>query len=234
MIWARRQLALIVAQRGGHANLQAAMKLIEQNLAPGDPSAEDLRTLATFLSFDPRREKKQEAVKVMLSLINREELSLPEDRFKLAELCRLLGDMPRYREQMRAVLAKSGNEPRYLAAYVSTLLQQNDSDAEIWLQKLEQAAPDNFGTARLRAESLLRRNRVDEACDALKKAVQNPACRRPTSPGDSTWRRLHEEQFAGQLRQSQQIVLADRCLEQAEAMFRCARLVPSTAGAGQL
>jgi len=52
VVWARRQLALSVAARGGYQNLQAARKLIEANLALGDPSVQDLRARATFQAVD--------------------------------------------------------------------------------------------------------------------------------------------------------------------------------------
>ena len=86
--------------------ISSALKMIEDNLATGEMTAEDMRAKATFLELDPRRVAILEAVDTMEKLVHSEELALPADRFTLARLYLHLKDLAKFREHMRVLLAK--------------------------------------------------------------------------------------------------------------------------------
>ena len=132
LIWGRRQLALIVASQGGYANLQKALKMVEANLATGEIAAEDLRAKATFLALDPRRAKRLEATKAMEQLLAREDLSTTEDRYTVAQVYLALGNMNKFHEHMRLLLAKEPPDLRFVVTYIAAELEHNEpSEAEI-------------------------------------------------------------------------------------------------------
>ena len=101
VVWARRQLAMTLASYGGYANLQRALKMIDENLAASEPNPQDLRLKASFLAVDPNPTRRMQAIDVMETLLQREELTSPDDRFELAKLYLALGNMAKFREHMR-------------------------------------------------------------------------------------------------------------------------------------
>ena len=107
--WARRSLAMTLASYGGYANLQAGLKMIDENLAAGAPSPQDLRIRASFLANDPTPSKRLEAIEAMETLLQRAELISADDRFGLAKLYLAVDNMPKFREHMQALLAKGGS-----------------------------------------------------------------------------------------------------------------------------
>ena len=91
-------------RRGGYANLQTALKMIEQNLATGKATPQDRRAKAILLAFDPDSTRKREAIKTLESLIPQEDVVTPEDKFTLANLYLAEteeGDWAKCRELMR-------------------------------------------------------------------------------------------------------------------------------------
>ena len=222
MVWARRQLALSTAANGGYANLQAARKMIEENMALGDASAQDMRALATFLAIDPNPVLHKKAIQIMENLILREEMTSPEDRFTLAKLYLAQGDWDHFRQHMLSVLAKSGNDPRFAVTFITAELQHNAlGEADLWLAKLEKTIPDQFVTVNLRADVELRRGHADAALEGLQKFVDKPDV--PGGEEQAERRRMAAaalEQFAGRLTEARQTAAALRFLKQAEAWYR--------------
>ena len=173
--WARRQLALVIAGEGGYANLQCALKMIEDNLATGEMTAEDMRAKATFLELDPRRVAILEAVDTMEKLVHSEELALPADRFTLARLYLHLKDLAKFREHMRVLLAKDPKNIHFISTYISAELEHGElSEAEIWLGTLERLYPGESVTAYHKADDYVRRNEPDLALAALDEFVERP------------------------------------------------------------
>ena len=65
VIWARRHLAMSLASYGGYANLQAALKMINENLVAreaNEQDPQDLRLLASFLAIDPSATRRLQAI----------------------------------------------------------------------------------------------------------------------------------------------------------------------------
>jgi tetratricopeptide (TPR) repeat protein len=167
-VWARRALAEILLARGGYRNLRQAIALVEENLAAG-ASPDDQRAKALLLATQPARADRREAIRILEGLV-RSHFTAPADvRFALAQLYQAEKDWPQANRHMRALLSAAGNEPRFVAAYVGMLLRHKEiQEGELWLARLEELAPDDFATARLKAQTLLQRGKVDEAVLALR------------------------------------------------------------------
>ncbi len=219
-IWGRRQLALMLAAQGGYPKLQEAMKMIEENLASGEMAAEDLRAKATFQAIDPRRATRLEAPATMEILLRNERGSKPQDRFTTAKFYLALGNLPKFREHMQILLAKESEDLNFLVTYISAELKHKEiAEAELWLNTLEKAAPNQYATAHLRASALVRRNQPDEAMAVLEKFVE----RSNISPDERlagqrqavrSW-----EEFAELLTETNPAA-ADRFLKKAEQVCR--------------
>jgi len=170
---ARRDLARVRADQGGYANLLEALGLVDQNLAAAPASAADLRLKARFLATHPQPARRREATAIFEKLVEDPKNAAAEDRFRLAQLYLATGDWAKARRQMLALLATQGNQPQYVAAYAQALLDHNElGEAEPWIDRLEQTAPDNPRAAQLRAEVQFRTGHIDETLATLTKFME--------------------------------------------------------------
>ena len=180
-VWARRALAEVLLARGGYHNLRQAIALVEENMAAG-PSPDDQRAKALLLATQPAHTDRREAIRILEGLVQSHFAAAADVRFTLAQLYQAEKNWPQANRHMRALLSAAGNEPRFVAAYVAMLLQHKEiQEGELWLARLEELAPDDFATARLKAQALLERRKVDEALLALRgylaRATSRPADR---------------------------------------------------------
>jgi cellulose synthase operon protein C len=219
-LWARRQLAVILASRGGYQNKQKARELIEKNLAAKEASILDRRVKAGLDASDPDRTRREEAIRSLENLAQDKSAS-PEDIFQLAQMHRTQGAWAQASAMFRKLLLNSGNEPRYLSTYITALLEHDDvNGAESYIQRLETAAPKHLNTVGLRAEILVAKNEPDQALALLKESVDKPGAK----PADRNLRvRLAAEkleQLAGQLKKPSQKAAAEQFLQAAEMLYR--------------
>ncbi|MGD0382519.1 MAG: tetratricopeptide repeat protein [Thermoguttaceae bacterium] len=193
MLWARRQLALITAAKGGLINMEAARKLIEQNLDAAANSPDDMRIKARFSASDPRRSRKDEAINILTKMIEGQQAT-PEDRFNLAMLYlatekQLQSHSPTTSKTdandskdssawvnaskiLRDLIVSQDSDPRYLAIYTNALMEHGDvSSAELYLQKLVKDFPHAAATVVLQAQIMARRNQFDDALELMKSFV---------------------------------------------------------------
>jgi Tfp pilus assembly protein PilF len=122
---------------------------------------------------------------------------------------------------MREVVASHPDELRYLATYIEALLNHDETaDAEQYLKQLVDAAPNNFATVNLQAESLFRAKKYDEVDDLLKDFVDRVGAQ----PEDEATRlRLVAgalEGFATRLKQADEEEAARQFVDVAETLFR--------------
>ena len=174
VLWARRKLATILAARGGYPNLQQALDLVERNLAAGT-SVEDQRVKAILLASHPQRRRRREAIRILETVLQGRWSPAREDQFVLARLYVAEGDWSKAARQLKPLVDSPRTEPQYVAAYVETLLKQEDlAQAESWLTRLEEVASQQFSTAGLRAEALFQRGEFDRAINVLKRYLEDP------------------------------------------------------------
>ncbi len=165
--WARRRLALVRADRGGYANLVRGLALLDENLSGANPDVEDQRAKAVLLSSHPERRKREQAIGLLESLVQRRRAAA-KDRFVLAKLYLARGDWANASRHMRSLLASHGTHVDYVTAYVEMLLAHEEiQEAELWLRRLTALTPDSLSTARLRAWLLYHRGQHDQAAAAL-------------------------------------------------------------------
>jgi tetratricopeptide (TPR) repeat protein len=190
--WARRQLAMLLANRGECRQALALVGLsfdqkgqVLANQPPGEAEmVEELRTRAQVLAVFNSRSARAKAIASLEELARRQALS-PEDQFLLAQLLEMDGSWPKARTQIRNLVTSQNQNPRYLAYFVGCLLRHHElDDAGRWidqLEHLEQAKhvePGTFGTSELRAQLLEARGENQQAL-ALLKANAN---RKPADP----------------------------------------------------
>ncbi|MHC4176068.1 MAG: tetratricopeptide repeat protein, partial [Planctomycetota bacterium] len=161
VVWARRRLAWILLGRFGvgriYSNLEQALNLIEENLAAAGPTTENLRFKAFILAQDRDPERRKQATQIIESLPRRQRTASPDDLFMLWRLYLSQGAWSKAREQMISLLGAHGDRPKYVAAYASALLQRNQPrEAELWVIRLEEIAPNWFSARELTTTTSLR------------------------------------------------------------------------------
>jgi len=242
LFWARRNLALITAAKGGLLNMEAAQKLIDQNLSSVGNSTDDLRIKVKLDSLDPRRSRKDEAIKI-LTKMTEDQQATPEDRYALAmlylstetQLPSRAASTSKTKDGdnkdssawtsasniLRNLVSSQDNEPRYLAVYARELLDHGDvAGAELYLNKLITNFPNNAVTIILQAEVLARRNQYEESLDLMKRFVDL----KTAVPADRSKRVQMMagtmEQIAQRLKDPDQKTMADRFVRTAELFYR--------------
>jgi tetratricopeptide (TPR) repeat protein len=193
LLWARRELAKITAAKGGLLNMEAARKLIQQNLDASANSADDMRIKAKFSALDPRASRRDEAIDILKKMMEGQ-LATPEDRFNLALLYMATEKKLQSRSSsgsgkdaggekggtawsnaskiLRDLILSQDSDPRYLAIYINALLEHGDvSGAELYLNKLTKDFPRAAATIVLQAQIMARRNQFDEALELMKSFV---------------------------------------------------------------
>jgi len=174
--WARRNLAIVLKERGDFNDFQKGIALIDENLRSKARSIEDERTKVTFLLADPRKETIGAAISAMEEVVKGADAT-PDDQFDLAQLYLKKGDWPRYNNRMHSVLAaqKGIAHIQCLVFYITTLLENKKlDDVEKWLARLEKAAPNLFETVQLRAEYQFLCGNYKAAGDLAMAFLDNP------------------------------------------------------------
>ena len=202
--WARRQLALVTAAKGGLLNMEAARKLIEQNLSAAANSPDDLRIIVRFDLLDPRKSIKDEAIDILKKMMDGQQAT-PEDRFNLAILYlateKQLKSQPSTGSKtdaadkdnsawinaskiLRDLIVSQESDPRYLAIYANALLDHGEvQNAELYMNKLVKDFSNAAATIVLQAQIMVRRNQLDEALELMKGFVDmKNGHARPTAP----------------------------------------------------
>ncbi len=146
--WARRQLALVLADAGDAGSYREALALVKppEGMAP---SAEDERARALVRASRPGQRRK---ALVQLEESARRLPLLPDEQFRLVRLYVAEGAWGKASAQMRSLLAADGRNPAYLASCVRILLHRGKAaEADAWLGRLEALEPSAPRTKELRA-----------------------------------------------------------------------------------
>ena len=242
VLWARRQLALITAAKGGLVNMENARNLIEQNLALSSNSLDDLRLRVKLDTIDPRRSRRDEAINILSKMMDGKQAT-PEDRFNLAMLYLSTDKQMQSRASsgsnsrgednkdssawvnasniLRTLVTSQNTEPRYLAVYAKSLLDHGDiSSAELYLNKLMKDFPNHVATIMLQAQVMAGHNQYDEALDLMKSFVDM----KNATPADRSTRiRMMAEtmeQLIERLNSPDQKTLSERFVRTTEMFYR--------------
>jgi tetratricopeptide (TPR) repeat protein len=171
--WARSLLAVVLAARGDYQQSREALAMVGlldekgQPVARSNESVERERAKAAVLAMQPGRRELLEAIDILEKLNARQPLT-PEDRFLLVQLHERVGNGEKARERILPLL--SAGNPRYLAHYIGSLIEQKDTaQAELWLPQLEKLQPQALRTVALKARLLKAQGKGREAAALLKR-----------------------------------------------------------------
>ena len=148
-VWARRQLALGLAQGGTAGGFERALALLESNRKLAGQSIEDERLRAFVLSTRP--ERRGEAVRLFEKTLAKKALSA-EEQFLLAQLYESNRQVTKAREAMVPLVLLHGDNGQFLAFHVRSLVARGEvEEAQHHLAALERMEPNSSRTHQLRA-----------------------------------------------------------------------------------
>lgn len=170
VIRARRALAIGIASTD-RRRLPEALALLEQNLqGGGDP--EDRRVRALLMATQP--EGRREAIGIFEEMA-RTHPPTPDEQLVVARLHEAEGDWTAARDRMLALLKAHGDNPSYVASFITSLLRRGEAEeAWPWTEELERLEPKAARMAELKANVLKARGKVDQAVAVLKAAADAP------------------------------------------------------------
>jgi tetratricopeptide (TPR) repeat protein len=168
-LWARRQLAAVLLAEADGRKFRDTLALVEQNLKDGG-GAEDLRIKAAVLAMWPNRHR--EAIALLEETASKQPPPTPEQQFLLARLYELDRDWPKARERLTALLAAHGDNPRFVAHYVDSMIRQGrPDDGQPWLDRLRELMRTDAVVISLQARLLAAKERGDDAISAARQYV---------------------------------------------------------------
>jgi predicted Zn-dependent protease len=209
----RRDLIQALTVIGGYPQYCEALALLDEEVKKHGENPDEKRLRAVLLATRPGR--RAEAIRLFEASGKQSPLTF-EDKFVLAQLYEASGDWPKAREMMSSILSNHGDNPRFIASYVASLLRRGmTNEAEVWLAKLQRVAPDNFETTALTARFPAARHQADETIAVLQHYVDaKPADSRETSVRLGRAARLLESlaqddaKLAGRYRKAAEVMYA--------------------------
>ena len=155
--WARRQLAIVWAERGRR---HQALTLLDRNQQDGSAIADEQRVRAVVLATSPRRVDQQAAVKLLGDLSDQNQLA-SKDRWLLGRLLESQGQTIEADAHFRAVLTERPGHFEYLEEFAGSLIRRGRLDeATQRLKELRRAEPSTFATLSLELQLQAARGEV--------------------------------------------------------------------------
>ncbi|MBN1909260.1 MAG: tetratricopeptide repeat protein [Pirellulales bacterium] len=175
MALARQMMARALLDRGGKENLDTASRYVENNLK-ADPNSVADKLLWSVITISRGGDRDRDnTIQSLEEYLQTQRTSPPEIQFFLAGLYLEKGEWHKYKPLMRSLLQTNARNVHYLAPFIQQLLHRQElNEAKVWLDKLDNLAPDSAVTARLRAEYAFRTQRHDVAVQILRDWVENP------------------------------------------------------------
>jgi cellulose synthase operon protein C len=172
--WARRAMAEILARTGDFKDVQAAVKLIEENSPDGKPSTDDALTIADILSRRPDSASREKAIQLLEQLQSQRALA-PQEQLTLGTLYERSGNWDKARDQMLSLVTRLENNPTILGNFIQMLLRHDElEDTGRWMEKLDKLQPHSPGTIQLKARLLAKQGKNEQAVKYVESAVPNP------------------------------------------------------------
>ncbi len=182
---ARRSLASILVARGGEAEWQEAQTLLE---AGGGAVAASLdqRLQANLLARRGGVKNRTKARQILEQLVLNPQASEPGDRLLLARLYEAEDKLLAARDQYVALVGREDPDPSHLSLFVDLLLRHEETDeAERWLRRLSELAPDDLNTISLQTR-LLKAQQRDAEIDSYVEAYAKKQWDQLTEQGERT------------------------------------------------
>jgi tetratricopeptide (TPR) repeat protein len=165
LLWARRNLAVGIALRGGHGQSKKALDLIDENLRDGRTQVEDLRAKAVIVATLPGQ---QEQSLRLLEESKAQGPLVPSELYMLAQLYRWKRDWKGEKDALQKLVNEDDRNPLFLGYFIEELLAHNEQgQARHWLKRLREIDPDGFTTVALEARLEHVQGRTKEAVEHL-------------------------------------------------------------------
>jgi tetratricopeptide (TPR) repeat protein len=176
LLQARRDLALVVASKGGERVCREALALLAKNGEAGGESYLDQRVKGMILAMQPGR--RLEAIALLEGSTPSGATMPPMLRYLLARLHEAEGDWVRSRADMRILLQAQPDNSRYLTAFIEALLRHGElEEASNRAHHLAEVAPDSPETITHQAQVLRAQKKIEEAVRLVKAYAQKKDAR---------------------------------------------------------
>ncbi len=150
-IWAREQVARLLAASGDYQQTQKAIQLLSVARKDGRPIRSEELLTAKILAARNEPESTLKAIELLTKIKQEQPLGL-ENALELASLFNKAGKWTPCESQMIDMLQQHGSSPQVWATYVSLLIDHGEFDkAEQRLNRLEEIAPESSTTTKLQA-----------------------------------------------------------------------------------
>ena len=165
LAWANRTRAMLRLRTGRPAELDGALRLVEDNLKTDHSSPEDVRLKAVILAR--RTSRRRDAIRFLEPLDQTNQLG-PNDQFLLAQTYLSERLVDKYRIEMQRILTTAIRNPQHLIHFITFLIDRQELDeAERRLAELTRAAPRSLALLELQARILDLRKRRPELRELL-------------------------------------------------------------------
>jgi tetratricopeptide (TPR) repeat protein len=191
-MWARQNLALVLAATGDYQQFLKALSMVDLAIdksgmvvetATNEPTPAELRARAHVLAQQPQRPHRKKAIALLETLQRGQWLNF-EDQFLLARLYNAENNWPKARALLRDLVTTAYRSPLYLMAYGEGLIAHREfADAAQCIEKLDQleklnkTEPGNYGTVQLRALALEANGQPDKAVALIRDHVGRPGAK---------------------------------------------------------
>ncbi|MEI8016971.1 MAG: tetratricopeptide repeat protein [Schlesneria sp.] len=222
--WVDRNLAICLLAMGSPLQLTEALKIVDQMIQKnGVASNDDLRLKASILAKWPARSERQQAIPIFEKLAADDKTVTAEDRWQLANLYQLEGDLKRSRAELLKAIFLRKDDPRFYVRYIGLSLKADElSNAELYIEALQKLLPNDWLTIDLQSQVLYARKKYPEIVSLLKKFVTSPAGIKE-KPEAAQFRKYliarQFESFANKLTRDEQPAVASRFVSEAESLF---------------
>lgn len=167
--WARRILAIVLANEGNHRQSLKALELLglsdvqaDENRVATEP-IDDLRAKVRVLARQKTTSRRREA-KRLLEEILRREVPIPDDLFLFGQLLEMEGNWVKAREQFQSVVALMPNDPYYNTEFTLALLRHKlVNDAQSHLKHIEVLKPGSPEVIEIKARLFKAKGQGDQA-----------------------------------------------------------------------
>ncbi|MCE9556854.1 MAG: tetratricopeptide repeat protein [Planctomycetes bacterium] len=163
LVWARRQMATLLAQSNSYAQFLVAVRLIESNAVSGVIGPDDTALLARMYGQRRDAASLQRSLDLLERLKKMRPLSV-DDQLLLSQVC-LATQQPEIARNILVDLAADKKaDTRVLAALADALLKRNEPrSAQPWIRKLEELQPKSEETTALACRLAVQLNDLEKA-----------------------------------------------------------------------
>jgi tetratricopeptide (TPR) repeat protein len=171
LAWARRVKAQQVGAQGDYTQFLAALTSLDDSGKNGKLGPQEKVLKAMLLAQRPEPQSWMAGLKLFQEIAAERPL-VPQEKWLVALLQQKSGNLPEARQLLLEALAQDETNADYLGSYVKILLDQDNANEAIkWVQKLQEAKPQDLKVYLLKAEVLTKQGKKAEALTMLRRMI---------------------------------------------------------------